>query len=216
MLKLVCYCKYLKSNIFDFQSRISANNFNFGASPFLLSLLPDLKIEITFHRLVYYLNSNSIWIQWPSQYNSEWYTTLVKDTHTHINCACVLMAGCFGERMTHVCTSALLLHTQQHKQIWGKKCPPHCSNNHELFTCSKWREDKQGKCDEMFRKKPPHVNNDILYCNGPGPVSALAGAKEFLQTQTCHYNSLLKLQFRLLDCESRGNWNLYCTLDRSM
>lgn len=47
---------------------------------------------------------------------------------------------------------------------------------------------------KMFWKKLSNTNNDILYSNCAGLFSALASTEEFLQTQTCHYNSLLKLQ----------------------
>lgn len=47
---------------------------------------------------------------------------------------------------------------------------------------------------KMFWKKLSNTNNDIQYSNCPCLFSALASTEEFLQTQTCHYNSLLKLQ----------------------
>lgn len=83
----------------------------------------------------------------------------------------------------------------------------------KLFRCPgrTWGEQWDYNVWKMFWKKLSNTNNDILYSNCPGLFSVLASTEEFLQTQTCHYNSLLKLQI-VMGFISQAESSVFVTL----
>ncbi len=72
----------------------------------------------------------------------------------------------------HFLKSCYCKHNNIRGRSEGKKCPPCCSNNRELFTCTEWWGDKQVKYDETEKRcfgKSRHTKTKI-YCTVTAPV----------------------------------------------